>query len=203
MLRLKKLPREEWKKRFARYRRLFWMGALFLAAGAAAGVFFALKKNALPGEREFLPLFTGILTRSLPAILGSFLLGITVYAPAWQILSSLVSGFLTGYTLTALSRGGEALPLCLCGLYRGLFSWLFLSYNAFCTLVSLRLFTDERPSDPRDEEGRVFGGTLFNSVLFEKTLNPRFYFTYCLFFLAAALGCAGLAAAYAYGFSLT
>ncbi len=203
MLRLKKCPREDFKKRFARYRRLFLFGAVLTAAGVAPGVIFAAGREVAAGAKEFLPLFFAVLTRSSLVLLGAFLLGITVYAPAWQALSALANGFLAGFTLASLLSAGEALPPMVYLAFSFLRLWLFTAYAAFGTLVSLRLFTDSPPADPREEEGRVFGGTLFNSVLFQRTFNPRFLFSYFLMFLAALLLNAALSAAYAFAFSLT
>lgn len=200
MIRMKKRPRAEWKKRFARYRVLFALGAGFLLAGVALGAVFAAGRETGVGKSEFLPLFLQVLTRSSLALLGSFLLGITVYAPAWQAISALGAGFLSGFAFTSFARAGEPAAFAVFLSYFLLRSWLHLAYGAFGTLVSLRLFTDRRLS-PEEEEGRVFGGTLFNSVLFENTLNLRFLFTYSLFFLSALLLNAAIAAAYAFGFS--
>ena len=198
MLRLKKYKKTEFAHRFRRYRVLFLCGAALMASGLIVSFFLVQTPRAVfSGETGFSELFFRLFLRSALPLLIGFLIGLTIYAPAWQALSSLASGFFSGFAFFSVLKAGSVLKTLFFALFFLLILWLYQAYFSFCTLVSLRLFTDGNSRDPTEEEGRVFGGTLFNSVLFQETVNLRFLFSYSLFFLFALLCCAALSALYA------
>ena len=199
MLRLKKYSKAGFARRFARYRALFFTGlSLFFVFFLLSRHFVEIPRAVFLSDEAFLPVFFRLLWRTAPFLLTVFLLGLTIYAPACGILFSSGLGFFGGFVFFSFVKSGpwQKSVLFLTALL--LFAWLFLSYASFCTLVSLRLFTDPSAGDLRSEEERVFGGTLFHSVLFQNTVNLRFLFTYTLFFFTALLLLAALAALYAY-----
>ena len=109
-----------------------------------------------------------------------------------SFIRGMPAGFLLGAVMGAFHQKGAILLFFLFLLYFSATASLFSAYSSFCTLVALRLFTDEEAKNLREEEGRMFGGSLFNSTFFRNTVNLRFLSVYVLFFLAALLFCAGL-----------
>ena len=162
--------------------------AVFLAFFLGEIFFFGSDGGKLVGRDTgiaelLVPLFT---CESLFLLL-SFFLGITVYAPAFGMIASAARGVLSGFAVSALLppqgiRGYVLFFLCL--FYLLVSSWLQAGYFSFCAMVSMRLFTDGILKTGKEEEGRMFGGTLFNSRLFCNTVNFRFLFTYCLVFFS-------------------
>jgi len=135
-------------------------------------------------------IFVSLLTGETILFFLTFLLGITVYAPAFGGLSSfsrgVLGGFVAAFLLPPLEIRGWVVFL-LYFAYQLASSWLYAGYAAFCSVVAMRLFTDGTVKTGREEEGRIFGGTLFNSRLFCNTVNLRFLSTYCLVFFSSLL----------------
>ena len=183
--------------KFRRYRIVFCTYALlfFGAWILEMTVFGAQNRTVATQGAAFSRLFF------LPAALEggwyllSYLIGVTVYAPVFGALSSILRGFCCGFVVKCLfsslsDRASVYLFLC-CLLYFILSAGLALAYGAFCSCVALRQFTD-RTVKIEDEEKRLFGGTLFNSTFFAETINLRFLFTYTLFFLLAVFAALAL-----------
>ena len=189
--------------KFRRYRRLFFIYALLWVSALVVemAVFGTGNRRVIASGSAFSDLFF------LPAAweggwyLLSYLLGVTVYAPAFGAVSSILRGFCCGFVLRCLfqSLAGRASVILffVCALYFLLSSALFLAYGAFCACVSLRQFTD-RTLKVQDEEKRLFGGTLFNSTFFAETINLRFLSTYTLLFFGAVLFAMAILAFYVF-----
>ena len=193
MLKLNKWDGRIAKRKFARYRLFFALSfAVFLAVAASEMIWFGAGVRAVPQTGEaFLPSFARLAAAEGILYLVTFLAGVTVYAPAWQLTAAALRGFAAGFVLSSLlplSEGGffvfftTALYLLFSGVW-------FFAYASFCTAVSLRIFSSHAERSAGGEE-RLFGGTLFYSELFCGSVNLRFLFTYTLFFLAALTGAA-------------
>lgn len=176
-------------QRYRRYRQWFFVFFfVFLLSGA--GQFFLVGSDswrAIPCETEFLSFLQPVLTVEMILILLTFLFGVTLYSPVLSFLIAAFRGVVSGFVLSGLfplDQGKKVVLFLLSFLYLVGSSWLFCGYSAFCTAVSTRLYTEGILHVPKAEERRMFGGTLFNSVLFCNTVNFRFLFTYCLIFFA-------------------
>ncbi len=200
--------RKGFGKKFRRYQVFFFLSFfLFLASALAEIVLYGSGGVKVLGfQVRTVPFFQPLLTAEAVLHLVSYLLGITVYAPAFSIFASLIRGGISGYIFSCLfaSLGGSqsVFLLILCTLYLLSSAWLFCAYSNFCTMVSLRLYTDGILKNVKKEEERLFGGTLFNSTLFCNTVNLRFLCTYTLLFLASLFSCAALVLLYAFFRSL-
>ncbi len=180
-------------KKFKRYRIFFYCSlAVFVLSAVLEAVFlgdggFRFETTGILVQEYFLTL----LSMELGFYLLVFLLGVTVYAPFYGFFSSVVRGGFGGFFLSACfhsAKDGKGILLLLISiLYILLSSWLFCGYSSFCCMVALRLYSDGIVKSQGEEEERLFGGTLFNSVLFCNTVNLRFLSSYTLFFLAALL----------------
>ncbi len=177
------------KKKFKRYRLFFWIGmALFWCGAVLEGIFFGSGgKGAHTGPVFFSDFLPRLFTVETLCYLATFLLGITVYAPCFQLVSLWFRGCFSAYVAVALFLGAEGksgVLLCFLSIFYLLLSaHLFCAYASFCTQVSLRLFSDPLGEQFRTEEETLFGGTLFNATLFRRSVNFRFLFSYTLFFL--------------------
>lgn len=193
-----RVPLGRFGKRYQRYRFFFFLSFILFLTGVLLSLFwFGLDRNArLTGAFSWQDQFPLFFVSEALWYLAAFLLGITVYAPAFQILASffrgLPAGILLGAAMGALSQKGAFLFFLLLILYLFFEASLFSTYSSFCTLVALRLFTDAETKNVREEEKRMFGGSLFNSTFFRNTVNLRFLSMYILFFFAALLLCSGL-----------
>ena len=197
----RKLFSKRMLRRYGRYHLFFYLALLLFLATLVSGWIlwernlFSVELSGVDGNR----LFASVFSRGVTFYLLCFLCGVTLYAPAFLVVSSLIRGLSAGAILaglfTAVGFGG--LGVFFLTLLQLLFSaLLFFTYSAFCTSVSLRLFTD-RPLSPKREEERMFGGSLFSSEYFQNTVNLRFLSMYLLLFLAALL----LAALTAFSYS--
>ena len=189
--------------KFRRYRILFFVCfSIFFVSWILELIFFgaASRQVALTGA-SFGALFF------LPAAweggwyLLSYLLGVTVYAPAFAAVSCALRGFFSGYVFSCLAHSlsgrQSAFAFFFCSAYLFVSAFLFCVWSAFSTDVALRLFTD-RPAHPSSGERRMIGGTLFNSTFFADTINLRFLFSYTVLFLAAVLCSLALLALYVF-----
>ncbi len=203
MFRLQKYDRARFAARFGKFRTVFVVGfSLLLASCLVTAFLFRAPAAVLSGSVSFWPLFRTLLTRNMLMFTLIFLLGVTVYAPVLQIVVLLLQGFFGGFTFSSLASAlgskGSVSAFFLYLLYFLLTAWLTLSYTSFCTLVSLRIYTDGIRWNLRAEEERVFGGTLFNSTLFCNTLNLRFLFSYSFFFFLCLAVDAAICSGYAW-----
>lgn len=188
------------RQRYGRYRLFFFLSfSLFLLSLVGEMFLFGAGGYALGegGEVSFSPLFVTLFTGEAIFYLISFLLGITVYAPVVLFLFSLLRGVFSGFVLSTLAASFPQSGLFpfLLSLFYCLFSThVFCGYSSFCTMVCLRLFTDQPLASYRAEEKRMFGGSLFNSTFFANTVNFRFLFSYTLLFFASLIPVALLSA---------
>ena len=177
------------KKKFWRYRLFFWIGmALFWFGAILEGILFgAGGAQAHTGEVFFSEFLLRLFTVETLCYLLAFLLGVTVYAPCFQLVSLWLRGCFSAYVALALFlsvEGKGGVLLCLISLlYLFLSAHLFCAYASFCTQVSLRLFSDSFKERFGTKDGSLFGGTLFNAELFRQSVNLRFLLSYTLFFL--------------------
>lgn len=177
------------QKKFKRYRLFFWIGMVIFWCGALLeGIFFGSGgTDAHTGPIFFSDFLPRLFTVETVCYLLTYLLGITVYAPCFQLVSLCLRGGFSAYVAVALFGGAEGksgVLLCFLSVfYLFLSAHLFCAYASFCTQVSLRLFSDPLREQFRTEEEALFGGTLFNSTLFRRTVNFRFLCSYTLFFL--------------------
>ena len=198
MLKLKNWNGAAVRRKFARYRLWFGLSlAVFLAVTAAEMIWFGADLRAsFPQGSDFFRSFASLAAAEGIPYLIACLAGVTVYAPAWQLLSAALRGFSAGFVLSSLlplAGGRDAFAFFTTAAYL-LFSALwYLAYASFCTAVSLRIFSSHGERGARGEE-RLFGGTLFFAELFCGSVNLRFLFSYTLFFFAALAGAALMAA---------
>ncbi len=198
MLKLKNWNGAAVKRKFARYRLWFALSlAVFLAAASAEMIWFGADLHASFGaDVGFRRSFSGLATMEGILYLITFLAGVTVYAPAWQLLAAGLRGFSAGFVLSSLlplGGGRDALAFFSAAAYLLTAALWHFAYASFCTAVSLRIFSSHAERGARGEE-RLFGGTLFYAELFCGSVNLRFLFTYTLFFFASLIGAALLAA---------
>lgn len=206
MLILKRYDRAAFRRRYHRYRLFFGLAyAVFLLSFLLSAIFFRRAGATFSGEnyaiREtFLRLFSTELI--LATVL--FLTGVTLYAPAVLFLGGIARGVMSGYVLAGfeLVSAKNVFTAAFCALYFLLGAALFLAYASFCAAVSVRIFSEGTLADPRREEERMFGGTLFFSSLFCRTINMRFLFSYTLVFLCAGIFWCLLTLSYSAGLSL-
>ncbi|MBR2634652.1 MAG: hypothetical protein IKD31_03630 [Clostridia bacterium] len=185
--------KEAFRKKFSRYRHLFFLSSLvfFLSAAAEAWLYGSGGKAAVAYPVVFSQLFCRLLTEELLWYLAAFFLGITVYAPFFHVAASALKGAFGAYTLSctfhSIVGGKSTLLFFLTAIYLFFSCQIFFGYSAFCTNVSLGLYTDTTLGIHPTREREMFGGTLFNSTFFCNSLNLRFLFTYTLIFGAALL----------------
>lgn len=193
---------KDFKNRYRRYEIMYYVfGGAFLLAAAAEMIFFGEEGRVLWGKTDTLPLFYRLFPAEAVLFLLAFLLGITVYSAAFSFISCACRGFFSGYVLSSVFFFDSATDvfLFLLTLFYLLFStWLYVCYSAFAGSVSLRLFSDGLTGEAIREEERMFGGTLFQSTLFQNRVNLRFLSSYVLIFLAVFLFCAGDTLLYAF-----
>ncbi len=200
--------RAKYRKKFHRYYRFFFLsGAVFL-------LFLILELfcygsggyQMTGGEIAFERLFSNLFFGEGIWFLATYLLGITVYAPAFQLMSAALRGALSGFLLSSLIgelREGSGFVLFFLVLVYCLVSTqLFCCYASFCTTVSLRLFTDATLKRYPAVESRMFGGTLFHSQPFCNTVNLRFLFSYSMMLFLSLLLSSLLIASYSFFCSL-
>lgn len=204
-MKLRKTDLGRLRKRYARY-RLFFFSAffVFILTLILEMIFFGAG-----GERVFFSqtsseeIFPKIFTADALWILFMFLSGVTLYAPFLHFLFAALRGFLSGFVLSALARSGCGVIFFLFSLLFLVFSaWLFFVYSSFCTSVALRLFTDQPLKSYREEEKRMFGGSLFNSTFFCNVINFRFLSLYAAFFLLTLLLSGTLSYVFSFSHSL-
>jgi len=118
-----------------------------------------------------------------------FFMGITLYAPAVCFIFSAFYGLKLGFELRVLIMllriQGFSFYFCNQIIFTVFSLFLLFAYSSFVSCVSIRLYTDKSVAngDKIDEEGRCFGGCLFNSVYFRNAINLRFLSSYILFFI--------------------
>lgn len=144
--------------------------------------------NAVTAPVTLVSFFRLLVTAEVIGFVLIALTGITVYAPAVMVFTALLRGFFSGFILSVVFSGiRDWKSVALAGvtaIYLLLSAYLMLGYAAFCTTVSWRLFSVGLTFDVKEEEKRLFGGVLFNSVLFQNTVNLRFLGTYLLILIA-------------------
>ncbi len=208
MRRIKGYHRLRYRARYGRYHRFFFLSmALFVAALLTEAVFYGAGGRAVVLESvDWKNLFSAHFTGEALLYLAAFFLGITVYAPAFQFLSLLLRGLFSSYLLCSIAASFDqrgSVPLFVLVLCYVLFSTsVFCGYASFCSMVSLRLFSDGTLKSYRAEEKRMFGGTLFNSSLFCNTVNFRFLSIYTLLFVCAFLFAGAMSFCYSFLCSL-
>lgn len=200
----KRRPKAEYR-RYRRYSVFFFCGWLCALCGAIFEFCFFSAPAAQLGTPVLGDFFLSVFGIDAVNFLLLFFFGVTVYAPFFHFALSLIRGFSTAFTLQSLifslGEKGSVSTLILFSLYSVLSAILLFAYSSFCTIVSLRIFTDGITWSLKREENRVFGGTLFNSTLFCNTINLRFLFSYTLFFLASL--CTSASFTLVYTFLLT
>lgn len=198
-------PKRRWKnlkKRYRRYEVLFYVffAAFFLAA-ALELIFFRGEGRILWQKTETLSVFYRLFPLDAFFLLGTFLLGITVYSAAFSFVSLAARGFFSAYILSSaffFDSAADVFLFFLTLFYLLLSTWLYTSYSAFAGSVSLRLFSDKLTGNSIREEERMFGGTLFYSTLFQNRVNLRFLSSYILIFFAYFVVSAAITLLYAF-----
>jgi len=180
-------------KKFRRYKIfcLLSYGVFFLSVILEMILYGSGGEGALLLPISWREVFVPIATGEALLYLLTFLLGVTVYAPALAFLSSALRGMLCGYVVScvfsSLSGKESVLLLLLVGVYFLVSASLSCCYASFCAMVSLRIYTDGILRNVKKEEKRMFGGTLFNSTFFCNTINLRFLSAYTILYLAVFL----------------
>lgn len=191
MRRINRFSRSRYRQRYGRYRRFFFISmALFFLFSLLEIIYYgAGGRICSPAPVNWKTLFPVHFTSEVSFYLIAFLLGITVYAPAFQFVSISLRGVFSAYLLSCiaavLDQKGNVFLFVLVLFYVLASTCMFCAYSSFCSMVSLRLFSDGTLKNYRAEEKRIFGGTLFNSSLFCNTVNLRFLSVYVLFFFCA------------------
>ncbi len=186
---IKKQDKRVFARKFNRFRIFFFLSVFFFFSGLLGEIFFFGSGSFLLGEKggAFQEIFLSLLSAEAAIYLGTFLFGVTIYAPVFGFLASFARGAFSGFALS-LAAGefpsGQGILFFVIVLFYSIFSsWLYFSYSSFCTNVALRIHSDPKPKTNSREE--LFGGTLFYSSLFCNLINLRFLFTYLLFFFAS------------------
>ncbi len=178
------------REKFRRYRIFFFISAIlfFLALVLECAFYGAGGFLALGGEISFEPFFLNLAIGEGLVYLFLFFLGLTIYAPFFALLASLIRGALSGFCLSSVFLGAEGRERVLLLIFTSFYilasAWLFMGYSSFCSVCALRLYSSEEKGKI-SEEKKMFGGTLFRSAFFCNTVNLRFLFSYFLFFLCA------------------
>lgn len=194
---VKHYSRESFGRRYRAYRISFYIYLCVFAAAFAAGI---ISGRASPNGGSPAAFGGGIsaklvfysawilLSKKVLVYLGVFALGVTVWAPPAGAFGAAVLGFFAGGDLSLMISGQSGLPAeCVWCVSVLLEAAVYLMYAAFACAVSLRLYSDKlfMAGDNVDEEGRCFGGLLFNSVMYRNTVNLRFLFSYTAALLIA------------------
>ena len=196
----KKYPGYIYKEKYKRYKIVYFLmlGMCIVSFVAFCFVFFNKTSDAkdfesYTGSISFeivLRASWAIFKRRFLVIMILMLSGITVYAPIVGFAGAVIWGGWCGIDLISYPFASETAGLITVTAFSSLmFIFAYCVYSSFCVCVSFRLFTDKLYITDRnvDEEGRMFGGVLFNSVLFRNTVNIRFLASYILSFLLLSL----------------
>ena len=204
MFGIKHYNKEAFRKKFHRYRILFFVAlAVFFSFFLGEILLFGSGSfSGFAGEMSFARFAARLFVKEAVLYLVAFLMGVTLYAPVLQFALPACRGILAGFAFSALlglSAKEKAMSLFLLAAIYTLFSsQLFFSYLSFCTCVSLHLFTDRSLLPYQNSEKNLFGGSLFYSGYFCNSINLRFLFTYSLLFFSALLLLGGLCVFYAF-----
>ena len=177
-------------EKFKAYRLvcLISFGLFFVSLIAEICLLGNLSMNAVTVPVSLVSFFRLLVTAEVIGFVFIALTGITVYAPAVMVFTALLRGCFSGFILSVVVSGvrdWKSLILAVVtAVYLLLSAYLMLGYAAFCTTVSWRLFSVGLSSNVKEEEKRLFGGVLFNSVLFQNTVNLRFLGMYLLILIA-------------------
>lgn len=111
-------------------------------------------------------------------ILGVFLAGPTIYAPAGSFSAVFLYGALFGARLASMANAQTYIILTEVFFFT-VTAYLLVVYSSFVTLTGLRIFTDVKTDDKRE----LFDGVLFRAQRFRGIFNFRYIASYVAFFL--------------------